>query len=138
MTTIGAQFARNLAELPMRAPRKAKSSRKSAKSEHPQEGESSDLSGRTPLRRTGIRVMGDMPWGSHICIFYETREDLLDTCVTYFEAGLEDNEFCIWAVSDPTTEEDAKASLRGSIADFDRYLAAGQIELVQGREWYLK
>ena len=90
------------------------------------------------VRRTGIRVMGDMPWGSHICIFYETREDLLDTCVTYFEAGLEDNEFCIWAVSDPTTEEDAKASLRGRIADFDRYLAAGQIELVQGHEWYLK
>jgi DNA-binding CsgD family transcriptional regulator len=90
------------------------------------------------VRRTGIRVMGDMPWGSHICIFYETREDILDTCVAYFEAGLESNEFCIWAVSDPITEEDAKASLRRSIADFDRYLAAGQIEIVQGREWYLK
>jgi Zn-dependent protease len=28
-----------------------------------------------------------MPWGAHICIFYETKEDLLDTGVTYFEAG---------------------------------------------------
>jgi DNA-binding CsgD family transcriptional regulator len=90
------------------------------------------------MRRTGIRVVGEMPWGSHICIFYETREDLLDTCVTYFEAGLESNEFCIWAVSDPITEEDAKASLRRSNAGFDRYLAAGQIEIVQGRDWYLK
>jgi DNA-binding CsgD family transcriptional regulator len=90
------------------------------------------------MRRTGIQVVDDMPWGSHICVFYETREDILDTCVTYFEAGLESNEFCIWAVSDPITEADAKASLRRSIADFDRYLAAGQIEIVQGHEWYLK
>jgi DNA-binding CsgD family transcriptional regulator len=90
------------------------------------------------MRRTGIQVMDDMPWGSHICIFYETREDILDTCVAYFEAGLESNEFCMWAVSDPITEECAKASLRRSVADFDRYLAAGQIEIVQGHEWYLK
>src|ERR1700684_2081925 len=66
-----------LAELPMKAPGKAKSSRKLAKieqpPERPHEGGSSDLSGRTPLRPTGIRVMGDMPWGSHICLFYETK-----------------------------------------------------------------
>jgi hypothetical protein len=24
------------------------------------------------LRPTGIRFMGDMPWGTHICMFYET------------------------------------------------------------------
>jgi DNA-binding CsgD family transcriptional regulator len=90
------------------------------------------------MRRTGIRVLGDMPWGTHFCIFYESSEDLLDTCVAYFEAGLESNEFCIWAVSGSITEDDAKASLRRTIADFDRHLAAGQIEIVQGHEWYLK
>ena len=30
------------------------------------------------LRKTGIRVMSEMPWGTHICVFYETKEDLLD------------------------------------------------------------
>lgn len=90
------------------------------------------------MRKTGIRVMGDAPWGTHICVFYETKEDLLDTCVTYFEPGLGSNEFCIWAVSDPITQEDAKDSLRRAIADFDRYMAAGQIEIVLGHEWYLK
>jgi DNA-binding CsgD family transcriptional regulator len=90
------------------------------------------------MRKTGIRVMGDMPWGTHICVFYETKEDLLDTCVTYFEPGLESNEFCIWAVSDPITQEDAKDFLRRAIADFDRYMAAGQMEIVHGHEWYLK
>jgi hypothetical protein len=38
------------------------------------------------LRKSGIRVIGDVPWGTHLCIFYETKEDLLDTAVTYFAA----------------------------------------------------
>ena len=49
------------------------------------------------LRETGIRVMGDMPWGTHLCVFFETKEDLLDTAATYFSAGLESNELCVWA-----------------------------------------
>ena len=48
------------------------------------------------------------------------------------------NEFCIWAVSHPATEQNGKAWLRRSIPGFDRYLAAGQIEIVRGPEWYLK
>ena len=28
------------------------------------------------LRRTGIRFLGEIPWGTHVCVFYETREDL--------------------------------------------------------------
>ena len=58
------------------------------------------------LRRTGIRLLGDMPWGMHVCVFYETAGDLLDTCVAYFKAGLESNELCIWAISPPITTED--------------------------------
>ena len=46
------------------------------------------------LRETGIRVMGGAPWGTHICIFYETKEDLIETAAAYFEAGLRGNEFC--------------------------------------------
>jgi hypothetical protein len=40
------------------------------------------------LRKTGIPVMGDMPWGAHLCVFFETKADLLDTAATYFAAGL--------------------------------------------------
>lgn len=42
-------------------------------------------------RRTGIRVVGEMSWEAHFCHFYETKEDLLNTLVPYFKAGLEDN-----------------------------------------------
>jgi DNA-binding CsgD family transcriptional regulator len=101
--------------------------------------ESSQQNAADPaLRKTGIHVMGDMPWGTHMCIFYETKEDLLDTAVSYFEAGLQSSEFCVWAISDPITETDAKDALRLAVPDFDRHLAAGQIEILLGAEWYLK
>jgi DNA-binding CsgD family transcriptional regulator len=91
-----------------------------------------------PLRKSGIRVIGDVPWGTHLCIFYETKEDLLDTAVTYFAAGLKSNEFCVWAVSDPVTEADARDALRLAVPDLDQRLEAGQMEILDGSEWYLK
>ena len=42
-----------------------------------------------PLRRTGIALVGDMPWGTHFCFFYETIQDLLDILVPYIKAGFE-------------------------------------------------
>jgi DNA-binding CsgD family transcriptional regulator len=90
------------------------------------------------LRRSGIERVGDLPWGAHICLFYETSADLLDIAADYFRAGLEDNEFCIWALSEPLTHEEAADSLREAIPGFDTYLARGAIELVSGYDWYLK
>jgi hypothetical protein len=89
------------------------------------------------LRHTGIRFMGDMPWGTHVCLFFETPQDLLDTAVCYFEAGLKSNEFCVWAVSDPISLPQAEKALRRAVPGFDRHRAAGQIELISGSEWYL-
>jgi hypothetical protein len=89
-------------------------------------------------RRTGIPFLEETPWGTHICVFYETKEDLLDTAISYFKAGLESNEFCVWAVSPPISKEDARNVLRRSVPNFDQRMAAGQIEMLQGYEWYLK
>src|ERR1700724_4303745 len=80
------------------------------------------------LRHTGIRFMGDKPWGTHVCLFYETPQDLLDAAVCYFEAGVKSNEFCVWAVSDPVSLEQAEEALRRAIPGFDRYREAGEIE----------
>lgn len=96
------------------------------------------MSTATALRRTGVNVLGDMPWGSHVCIFYESKADLLDTVVPYFKAGLESNEFCLWAFSGPLTLQEAGMALSRRIPDFDGHLAVGDMEIVAGREWYLK
>jgi C4-dicarboxylate-specific signal transduction histidine kinase len=88
-------------------------------------------------RRTGIGVVGDVPWGSHFFLFYETKEDLLDTLIPYFKAGLESGEFCVWALCRPLTAAEAMRALRRSVADIDRYLSNRSIEFLGGREFYL-
>ena len=82
------------------------------------------------MRKTGIGLVGDVPWGTHLCHFYETKEDLLDILIPYFKTGLENNEFCVWVVSDPLDEEDARNALRHAVPEADRYLAAGHIQIV--------
>src|SRR5216117_3649229 len=66
----------------------------------------------TELRKPGISLLGDLPWGTHFCHFYETKEDLLHAVVPYFKAGLESNECCVWVVSEPVSEEEARDALR--------------------------
>jgi signal transduction histidine kinase len=113
----------------------------------------------TELRKTGISVVGDIPWGTHFCHFYETKEDLLDILIPYFKTGLENHEFCVWVVSDPLAEEEAKNAFRQAVPEAGRYLLeghieivshntfpssrqqtspAGHIEIVPHTEWYLK
>jgi DNA-binding CsgD family transcriptional regulator len=92
----------------------------------------------TALRQTGIPVLGKIPWGAHICLFYQTKEDLLDTHVDYFETGLQANEFCVWAISEPITEQEARDALAQRIPGFDRHLSEGRIEFLPGRQWYLE
>jgi DNA-binding CsgD family transcriptional regulator len=90
------------------------------------------------LRESGIEPVGPLPWGSHICLFFETPDDLLDTHAGYFRSGIERSEMCVWAVSEPITREQAIAALGSRVPDFDSYLERGQIELVSGYEWYLQ
>ena len=89
------------------------------------------------MRKTGVEVVGDMPWGTHFCLFYETRMDLLETTVSYCKAGLENQEFCLWVVAEPLTVADATGALSRTVPDFDRYLADRSIEVVTARDWYL-
>jgi DNA-binding CsgD family transcriptional regulator len=89
------------------------------------------------LRNTGIPFVTQVPWGAHLSVFYETKEDLMDTNARYFEEGLKNNEFCTWAVSEPITRSDAKNYLHRAVAGFDEHLADGQIEILDGYDWYL-
>ena len=91
----------------------------------------------TEMRKTGVEVVGDMPWGTHFCLFYETQADLLDTLVSYCKAGLESQEFCLWVVAAPLTEEDARNGLKRAVPDLDQYLVEHSIEIVAARDWYL-
>jgi signal transduction histidine kinase len=90
----------------------------------------------TELRRSGIPVIGPVPWGTHSCHFYETKQDLLESLVGFFKAGLEDGEFCLWVVSPPISTEDAVAALRKAVPKFDEHLARHDLEIIPHEQWY--
>jgi PAS domain S-box-containing protein len=89
------------------------------------------------LRDSGIDVIGSVPWGTHFCQFYQTKQDLIEILVPYFKAGLENNEFCMWVTSEPLMVSEAQEAMRKAVKDFDEYLRQGQIEVIPYNEWYL-
>jgi PAS domain S-box-containing protein len=90
------------------------------------------------LKNSGTNIMGDVPRGTHLCQFYQKKEDLTDILVPYFKAGLENNEFCLWITSHPLEVGEAIESLRKTIPEIDIYLEKKQIEIVPSTNWYLK
>ena len=91
----------------------------------------------TALRNTGIEPVGEMPWGTHFCHFYETKDDLLETLLSFFKVGLEAGEFCAWVVSEPLTEEEVWQALDRAVPGLGRYVADQSIEVLKARDVYL-
>jgi hypothetical protein len=60
----------------------------------------------------------------HSCVFYQSKEDLLDTTIDYFRAGLDSNVFCLCVVSDPVTATDDELAVRRGAQNVSRHLAA--------------
>jgi C4-dicarboxylate-specific signal transduction histidine kinase len=90
-------------------------------------------------RTTGIDVVGDMvAWGAHFCFFYETKDDLVDTLISYCKSGLERGEYCLWIVAEPLTIDEATHALKHAVPDLERYLADSRLELASARDWFLQ
>ena len=92
---------------------------------------------KNSLRKSGLDIIGDVPWGTHICQFYQTKEDLTDILIPYFKEGLENNEFCLWITSQPLEVEDAIEALKRVVPDLNVYLENGQIEIISYNDWFL-
>lgn len=89
-------------------------------------------------RKKEINTVREFSWGTHISLFYKTKEDLLDILVPYFKAGLERNEYCVWIISDILDSKEVIKALRKAIPHFEKYLNKPQIEIIPNTEWYLK
>ncbi|NLZ39528.1 MAG: hypothetical protein GX893_07995 [Firmicutes bacterium] len=87
------------------------------------------------LRKAGICYIKDIPWGTHLCVFYETDRDLIDIAAQYFRAGLENNEYCVWIVPESISPAVAVSSLQKVIPNFALYLQ--QLEILKFSEFYL-
>ena len=82
----------------------------------------------------GIDGLGDMSFGTHFCLFYETEQDLIETLAFYFNGSLAKDDFCLWITSERL--EKASYTIRQAIPSADRYLEAGNLEIVSFRQWY--
>lgn len=89
-------------------------------------------------RRTGIDVVGEVPWGTHFCQFYQTTQDLVETLVPYFREGLLANEFCMWVTSAPLEREEAIAALKAGMPDLEDRILNDQIEVLDYSQWYTR
>lgn len=87
---------------------------------------------------SGSAFIGDLSWGSHFCLFFRTKEDLLDILIPYFRAGLENNEFCVWLTSDVLTVEEAVKAMNKGVPEFPECLAQGRVEIFPHTEGYLQ
>ena len=91
------------------------------------------------MQKSGIDVIGDMvTWGAHFCLFYDTKEDLLDALISYCKSGLKNEEYCLWVVTEPLTVEEATAALKEAVPDLDRYLAEPRIEILSANDFFLQ
>ena len=90
----------------------------------------------TAVRKSGLRILGDMRWGTHFCQFYETKQDLLDISVPFLVAGVEQNELGLWIVSPPLTEEEAEAAVRRAMPGGDGSAGPGNIEIASASDWF--
>lgn len=78
---------------------------------------------------SGVDVLGNLAWGTHLCHFYETVDDLLDVVAPFFEAGLKNNEFCVWIVNDPVDIETAVAALKRDLPVAKCHLTKGDLHI---------
>lgn len=74
----------------------------------------------------------------HICLFYETTQDLCDLLIPFFKEGLEQNSFCLWITSEQLGVEAAKEKLGKEVKNLDSYIKNGQLEIIDYNNWYLK
>lgn len=90
------------------------------------------------IRDSGIDMIGEIPWGTHIAQLFESKEDYLKIMVPYIQSGLIKNELCIWIYGEQSNEKEITEILNCNFGDIEYYLERGQLRLIKNTEWYLE
>lgn len=90
------------------------------------------------MPRLGLPGSTNVAWGTHLCLFYKSYSELRQLVAPYFQAGLADNECCVWVTAAPLTELDALGDLAKITPHVQSYLDSGQLMIVPFSEWYLR
>jgi hypothetical protein len=79
---------------------------------------------------------GEDEMSKHTCLYYESRENLLEFIVPFFEQGLRLNELCVWIVPESMGTEGAKVVLGERIKNWDAWIEKAQFELADHKDFY--
>lgn len=85
-------------------------------------------------RDSGIPVVGLLPWGVSICHFYAREKDKSEVLISYFKAGLRQNEQCLLVTADRKSASDARRAVAKSIPRAKEANDLAQLEVVSLRD----
>ncbi|MEW5802569.1 MAG: PAS domain S-box protein [bacterium] len=88
------------------------------------------------MKSLALDSIRKLSWGTHLCQFYQTKEEFTEVLAFYFREGLTHNEFCLWITSEPLSIKEARLILRQ--VKLDDYLKKGQIKLLDFDQWYTR
>jgi DNA-binding CsgD family transcriptional regulator len=71
-----------------------------------------------------------------MCLFCETKQDMLEAAGAYFAAARDGAEHCIWIVSRPLTVDEAVTALARLVPGFAERHRAGRFVVAAARDWY--
>ena len=94
------------------------------------------MSASRHMTECGLQGIKEIPYGIHMCHFYEGAEDLASALVPYFAAGLRNNERCIWIAAEPLGATLAKITARNAGMDVDAAMHRGSLKIIDHDDWY--
>ncbi len=81
-------------------------------------------------RKSGVSLIGDVPWGTSFCQFYQADTELLEIVVPYLKTGLENNELCVYVATGQGDPEKANGVFEKAIPGYGNFLANRQIDFI--------
>ena len=84
----------------------------------------------------GLPGIKEIPYGLHMCHFYEDREDLAATLVPYFVAGLQKEERCVWVTAEPLDAKAAEAELTRAGLHVPALVRKGSLIIRDASDWF--
>ena len=88
------------------------------------------------LTESGLAGVPTVPYGVHMCQFYEGAQDLVAVLVPYFLAGLRGNERCLWITAEPLNAARARAELQNAGLDVEAATRSGALVIRDYDQWY--
>lgn len=90
------------------------------------------------IRTSGIDIVENVSWGTHICQLYESKDDVYRLMVPFIQAGLKNNELCLWIYCDNTDYDEIRSKLGGYVENVDKLIDEEKLLIMPYKEWYLE